>query len=505
MAGSLRQALDERLRAPKPYPGDRFEGRGIVVCAGGPRYFICAWVLISLLRRVYRVELPIQVWHLGQGEMSEEMRRLLEEMQVEVVDAEAVIARFPARVCGGWPLKPYAILQSRFREVLYLDADTVPLTDPSLLFDWDLYRKDGMLMWPDIVDLKAVNPIWRDLGLEPRDCTSVEAGILLVDKARAWNVLDLAVLLNEHVEEIYHAVYGDKDTFLLSSLLLARSLTLVPHRPFIFDIDIVQRDADGEPLLHHRTGSKWNLTGANRPLAAPRLMPACEQALAELRGRWNGMVFNPPPRTQRARAEEERLVAMRNFHYEPQGSQGRGLELLPAGRVGEGRGEFEQHWTVVERDGKLILQFYSTSRLAIELTRGEDGSWHGQAMTPVAFRVRLVDEPAHRTWPYAEGRVTKSAAEWVTALIDPLLFAAGFEAKRAAELGTVLSFMNERFDDLAEQLDARLATMAVPEQWRRALADMSTDLAARRDDRLALTARVDYPQLLDPDRYDRVP
>lgn len=93
----LRQAIAERGR-PR-YPVGRFDGRGIVTCAGGPRYFTCAWVLVWLLRHLYRINLPIQVWHLGRSEMSDEMRLLLEEQGVEVVDAEVVISRFPAR-CG---------------------------------------------------------------------------------------------------------------------------------------------------------------------------------------------------------------------------------------------------------------------------------------------------------------------------------------------------------------------------------------------------------------------
>ena len=133
---SFEEALAERLAAPATYPPHRFDGRGIVICAGGARYFTCAWVLISVLRQVYRCTLPIQVWHLGRREMSEEMQILLAEEGIEVVDAEAAVARYPARVSGGWPLKPYAISQSRFREVIYLDADTVPLADPQAAFDW---------------------------------------------------------------------------------------------------------------------------------------------------------------------------------------------------------------------------------------------------------------------------------------------------------------------------------------------------------------------------------
>jgi hypothetical protein len=505
MTGSLQQALTERLASPTPYPEGRFEGRGIVICAGGPRYFTCAWVLISVLRRVHRVALPIQVWHLGRGELSEEMRLLLEDMQVEVVDAEAVIARYPARISGGWPLKPYAIMHSRFREVLYLDADTVPIVDPETLFAWDIYRDNGMLMWPDIVDLKAASPIWRAVGLEPRDCTSVEAGLLAADKERAWPVLDLAVVLNEHVEEVYHAVYGDKDTFLVSALLAGRTPPMLPHRPFVFDLDLVQRDPAGEPFLQHRTGSKWNVSGGNRPLAAAHLMPHCESALAELRQRWSGEVFNAPPRTVRALAEEARLVAMREFLYEPRGADARRFELLPASRVGIGNGSFEQHWAVIERDGILVLQFYSSTRLTIELTQLEDGSWDGRGIMPATFRARMIEMAARRTWPHAEGRVAKSAAEWVTALLDVSLFAPGFDGRHAAELRAALSLLNERFDDVPEQIEARLEAVAVTDQWRRALAETIAALAACRDQRIALTVRASYPRVLNSNYYDRIP
>jgi hypothetical protein len=89
--------------------------------------------------------------HLGNREMSEEMRVLLTEEGIEVINAEAIVARYPARLAGGWPLKPYAVAQSRFREVLYLDADTVPLVDPKTAFEWSHFRDNGLLMWPDIV------------------------------------------------------------------------------------------------------------------------------------------------------------------------------------------------------------------------------------------------------------------------------------------------------------------------------------------------------------------
>ncbi|MBX9775208.1 MAG: alpha-1,3-mannosyltransferase family protein [Xanthobacteraceae bacterium] len=505
MTSAFHQALEARLRRPAIYPADRFAGRGIVVCAGGPRYFTCAWVLIWMLRRVHRVALPIQVWHLGRCEMSEEMQMLLEENDVEVVNAETIIAQHPARIAGGWPLKPYAIQHSRFREVLYLDADTVPLVDPLRAFDWPLYGDSGALMWPDIVNLKASNPIWARLGLVPRDHTSVEACALLFDKQRAWRLLDLAVLLNEHVEEIYSALYGDKDTFLVAALLLGDTPALMPHRPFVSDQDLVQRDPGGAPFLQHRTGSKWTLGDNNRPLVDKELMADCQRAIEDLRRRWSGVVFNPPTRSARARDEEARLMAFRCFRYEPAGSGARTMELLAGGRIGEGRGVFEQHWAVIDRAGTLVLQFYSSTRLTVELTQDGDGSWRGRCVTAAGFDVRLIDTASRQTWPH-EGtdHVARSSARLLSSLIDPSLYASGFSEQQLSELRAALSLINDRYDDVPEEMERRLAG-PVPEPWRSALSGFGRDLAARRDRRRALATRSARANAINWDGYERIP
>jgi hypothetical protein len=416
-----------------------------------------------------------------------------------------VIARYPARISGGWPLKPYAIAHSRFREVLYLDADTVPLTDPRPIFEWDAYRQSGMLTWPDVVNIRSDNPIWQAVGLEPRPCTSIDSAILVVDKKRAWEALDIAVLLNEHAEDIYRCVYGDKDTFLLAELLVGRTPTTITHRPFVFDTDFVQRDPAGDPILHHRTGSKWNLTEPNRPLALASLMPSCDQALAELREQWNGVVFHLPERSARARAEEQRLLTTRLHHYETSTLGGRRIEFLAGGRVGEGCSPIERHWAVIERDGALVLQFFSATRLTVELTQAADDSWQGRCITSAAFSARMVDEVARRSWPHdSSARVAQSGAEWVTTLLQPELFAAGFDQERAQELCGALSLLNDRFDDVPERLDGRLASLVVPERWQLTLAELSKTLASRRNDRIELSRTRELSRVFDNSRYDRV-
>lgn len=75
------------------------------------------------------------------------MQLMLEEQGVEAVNAETVLHRYPATIAGAWPLKPYAIANSRFQEVIFLDADTVPLSDPARCGS---ARKTGTLKAPAV-------------------------------------------------------------------------------------------------------------------------------------------------------------------------------------------------------------------------------------------------------------------------------------------------------------------------------------------------------------------
>jgi hypothetical protein len=504
MQSSLDEDVERRLASPARYPDGRFDGRGIVVCAGGKRYFTCAWVLITILRKVHRTTLPIQVWHLGRREMSEEMAILLSEEGIEIVDAEAVVAQHPARISGGWPLKPYAMAQCRFREVLLLDADTVPLVDPAAAFAWHEYLDSGLLLWPDRVDIKAANPVWARFGLEPADHASVDSGVLLADKARVWDILDLAVALNEHSDDLYDMIHGDKDTFLLAARLLGRRFGMVRHRPFPLEWDMVQRDPAGEPFVHHRCGGKWFLHLPNRPLAAPALMQACEAALAELRERWSGNVFHPPERSAGARAEERRLIALRRFRYHNIGRPPRDLELLPGGRVGAGR-VLEQHWAVIDGENGLLLHVYGDAGTVATLARTGDGSWRGLGCEPgseiVMKEPAMAGEPG---WP-DDDRVSRSAREVVAALAQPAWLAIGHEAERASALECALSLVNDAFDDVPEQIAALLGSLRVAAPWHGFLDRLGTKLAIARDQRLALLGPPGRPrpEMLPPGMYAR--
>ena len=196
--------VDEVIQRAAPYPAHRFQGRGIVTCAGGPRFFTCAWVLVRVLRDILKTALPIQVWHRGAAEIDPLMRALLERYDVEVIDACGIASLRPPS--QGWALKPFAILHSRFQEVLFLDADNVPAVDPARLFAAAPYRETGAIFWPDLKPIPVESPIWEICRVPYRDEPSFESGQMVLDKARCWKALLLTMHLNERANFYYRHV-----------------------------------------------------------------------------------------------------------------------------------------------------------------------------------------------------------------------------------------------------------------------------------------------------------
>jgi hypothetical protein len=272
------------------------------------------------------------------------------------------------------------------------------------------------------------------------------------------------------------------------------------------DGDLIQRNLDGDPFLQHRTGSKWKLFGPNQPLIAPALTRCCEEAIADLRRRWSGAIFHAPERSEWARAEEAELIARRCFLYEVSNGKARILELLRAGVIGEGRTDLEQHWTVIEREGRLVLQFFSGSRLVVEFLREPDGGWRGAALGSFGFEAHLVPNYGRQTWPHAnEERISRSARAEIATLLDPSLFASGFDPETAQELQAALSLLNRLCDNVPEELAAKLGSIKLSPLWRQMLDTLTGTLKNARDARLSATpGDLVAPTDINPLHYSRI-
>lgn len=375
----LADLLASAVAAERPCPEDRFAGRGIVICAGGTRLFTCAWLAIAFLRRTLACTLPIEVWHIGPEEIGPPMRALLEQFDATVVDAISEARRHPVDMLGGWQLKTYALLHCRFREVLLLDADNLPVRDPAFLFDCTPYAETGAMFWPDRVRLRQDNPIWAVSGLAFDPGPSFETGQLVIDKVRHWRALCLADWMNQRHRQFDDMLYGDKDIFYVAWRMIGQSYHLVSHAPRLIEHCFCHRDPDGRLLFQHRNGAKWLLHGNNPRLEGFRFEEECFALLSELRGLWDGAVFNPPERSLAARAMEHDLARQRLFHLHWAGRADGKLTLLPDHRIGDGTGDAVRYWCIADGESELELRLFGSGVLRCALRRRDDGAWRGEA------------------------------------------------------------------------------------------------------------------------------
>src|SRR5207248_1094533 len=214
---------------------------------------------------------------LGAAEMDHAMRQLLEAPGVECMDALQVRKQFPVRRLKGWELKPYAILHSRFQQVLLLDADNVPVRNPEYLFESAQFQQTGAIFWPDYdypKDKKA-KIIWRSCGLRQPAEREFETGQILVDKQRCWSALCLTLWFNANSDLYYQYFHGDKETFHLAFRKLRTKYSLIATAIESLEGTMCQHDFNGQRIFQHRNSDKWDLFLRNRRIPGFLLDEQC--------------------------------------------------------------------------------------------------------------------------------------------------------------------------------------------------------------------------------------
>ena len=266
---SHRQMASEFIECLPSVPAG-YAGRGIVIAGGGRAYFPGAWVCIRMLRKL-GCQLPIQLWYLGENEVDSKMKEIMAPFDVHCVDALSVAEVSPCRILDGWALKPYMIKHCPYKDVILIDADNVPVRDPTFLFESSEYRNLGAILWPDFhvpgsPDVRhCVSPaIWETFGISPRDETPIESGQLVVDKHRYWRELNLCLWYTEHADWTYAHVYGDKECFHISWRRCGSDYAIPSAKPIWIEHTVVQHDFEGNRLFQHRCSDKWALDGNNR-------------------------------------------------------------------------------------------------------------------------------------------------------------------------------------------------------------------------------------------------
>ncbi len=281
---TARQALDRAMTTLPRYP-DAYQGRGIVIPGGGKEYFTNAWVCINMLRH-HGCTLPIELWYLGDKEVTHSMRRMVDSLDVRCVDAEKIRNRLPCRILAGFEVKVYALVHCAFEEILFLDADNFPLANPSYLFESEEYQQTGAIFWPDRGRTTPDQQIWDLTGIPYRNEPEFETGQIVLDKQRCWKELQLTLWFNEHSDFWYHHVYGDKDTFRFAWHKFETKFSMIPHRLRDICGVMCQHDFQGQRLFQHRSGQKWSLEGEFNPIAGLEQEELGFSYLEELKRLW---------------------------------------------------------------------------------------------------------------------------------------------------------------------------------------------------------------------------
>ncbi|RDW92632.1 putative glycosyltransferase family 71 protein [Coleophoma crateriformis] len=198
---------------------DRFQGRGIVICAGNQKSLKRVRVILRALKKLGS-QMAIELHYWG-DEMSKESQDEISSLWPKMFfndlsESTNILQSNHDNIFHiNYQLKTAAVINSRFAEPLLLDSDNIPVVDPESLYETAVYKEYGTLFWPDIARTRPNNPMWAITNTECRmDEYEQESGQLLVDKRRFFYHLQLAAWFNND-----HGIYyndfllGDKDMF----------------------------------------------------------------------------------------------------------------------------------------------------------------------------------------------------------------------------------------------------------------------------------------------------
>lgn len=228
-----------------PYYGDHISlhtsfyhgGKGLVF-TGGDRQVRYISTSIKAIREL-GCSLPVEVLFLGDDDMREENRDKLEELDGVTTRNVGQMIADKGWTVKGWAAKPFAILMSSFREVIFIDADALFLQNPEILFHSSGYTETGALFFKDRNLLPENRRGWLKSFLPKPISHHVkknrmwtgesghmqDSGVVVVDKWKHFVALLLTTRLNgpdrdgnksQGKKGVYEMVYGDKETFWLS-------------------------------------------------------------------------------------------------------------------------------------------------------------------------------------------------------------------------------------------------------------------------------------------------
>ena len=249
---------------------ESFHGKGIVISTGD-YHFKYAISTINTLRHVLNCTLPIEVFYSDENDLSSENQQLLAEFDNVYVSDLSNYSNNEIIDVNGWATKPFAILASRFEEVILMDADVLYLRDPSELFKEKGYIEKGTLFFRDRTLYPGshkgskwlkewmINPLpeteasrfWNEQSIH-----EMESSTVVIHKIKTiLGLLNVCKLneLNYRQGVIYKMVYGDKETFWMG-FDMARQPYYMSPIPCLFVGELVFQNNDSSSILCGHNG-----------------------------------------------------------------------------------------------------------------------------------------------------------------------------------------------------------------------------------------------------------
>jgi alpha 1,3-mannosyltransferase len=202
-------------------------GRGMVLTGGDNQARFMLTTIASF--RKLGCKLPIEVMYLGPTDLSDDYRADLEAIPGVVTRDIAAMVNDKGWELKGWAAKPFAILLSSFREVIFVDADSMFFSNPEEMFDDPGYKKTGALFFKDRLVMPENKKEWLQKILPRPFSRNVrqsrfwkgesghmqDSGVVLVDKWRHFVAMLLVTLMNgpdrdkrDGSAAVYTMVYG---------------------------------------------------------------------------------------------------------------------------------------------------------------------------------------------------------------------------------------------------------------------------------------------------------
>ncbi|ETP53108.1 hypothetical protein F442_01956 [Phytophthora nicotianae P10297] len=244
-----------------------------------PKLIASAYATIRNLRTVLNCRLPIEIWYREQEiRAGSEALSPLMELANSSEAGEISFHKISDNWATGFGAKVFAVYNSFFERVLFLDADNVPARDPAYLFDAPEFLDTGAIFWPDfwhpghtIFNIHGQSLLWEVLGTSFVNSFEQESGQLLIDRRRHAAPLDLVkfyTVRSPNPLTRLKLAYGDKDLFRFAWMKLSVPFTMIQTPPAVAGkvingsfcgMTMVQHDPKGEVLFLHRNSNK--LTG----------------------------------------------------------------------------------------------------------------------------------------------------------------------------------------------------------------------------------------------------